>query len=113
MEFCRELAVVDNRSEERRTAEIMVEIANTIDPNIQFTWDVPGSNQNGRMPVLDLELWVDKVGGVPTILHSFYKKRVASQFTILKRSALSFKIKSSILFQEMNSFREYLFMRAT
>ena len=33
-------------------------------------------------------------------MHSFYKKSVASPFTILKRSALSYKIKRSTLLQE-------------
>ena len=34
------------------------------------------------------------------VLHSFYKKQVASKYTILKRSALSYNIKKSTLLQE-------------
>ena len=86
----------DDKPDEIRTAEILVNIANTIDPNIQLTWDVPSRNINNRMPVLDLELWVkDNV-----IYHSFYKKKVSSQYTILKRSALSYSIKKNTMLQE-------------
>ena len=100
MEFCKEKESNDTRTKEARTAEIMVKIANSLDQGIQFTWDIPGNNSNGRMPVLDLAVWVQEVNGVQQILHSFYKKPVASPFTILKRSALSFKIKKSTLLQE-------------
>ena len=76
-----------------RTAEVMVKIANSLDANIQFTWDVPSKNTNGRMPVLDLVVWIQETDGHKQIMHSFYKKEVASKYTILKRSALSYKIK--------------------
>ena len=61
---------------------------------------MPGKNSNGRMPVLDLAVWIQEVNGIQTILHSFYKKPVASPCTILKRSALSFKIKKTTPLQE-------------
>ena len=48
------------------------------------------------MPVLDLELWVEN----NVIYHSFYKKKVSSQYTILKRSALSYSIKKNTMLQE-------------
>ena len=53
-------------------------------------------NPNLGMPVLDLELWVQD----STIYHSFYKKKVSSQYTILKRSALSYSIKKNTMLQE-------------
>merc|ERR1711867_42359 len=52
------------------------------------------------MPVLDLALWVDTVDSKQIIRHSFYKKKVASRYTVLKRSALSGQIKKSTLLQE-------------
>ena len=100
MEYSKELDEKDTRSDDERTAETMVKIANSLEKNIQFTWDVPGKNSNGRMPVLDLAVWIQEVDGIQTILHSFYKKPVASPCTILKRSALSFKIKKTTPLQE-------------
>jgi hypothetical protein len=40
-------------------------IANSIDPNVQFTVDVPGNHDSGRIPVLDLEMWIEiEEGGI-------------------------------------------------
>ena len=36
------------------TASTMSNIMSSIDEDIQFTWDAPGKNENGRMAVLDL-----------------------------------------------------------
>ena len=100
MVFTKEMEKSDTRSEEERTAEVLVKIANSLHKNIQFTWDVPGRNPDKRKPVLHLAVWVGEIEGVQTIMHSFYKNKVASPYTILKRSVLSYKIKRNTLLQE-------------
>ena len=80
--------------------KIIAEIANTIQDEIQVTVDWPEANDDGRMPVLDMKVWIDMSQGIPRIAYSFYKKKVASKFTILKRSAVSESVKKSTLFQE-------------
>ena len=40
-----------------RTADILKDVANTINKNIQLTTDVPGNNSSQMMPVLDIEIW--------------------------------------------------------
>ena len=62
--------------------------------------DWPENNDDGRMPVLDLKVWIDKSQEIPRISYSFYKKKVASKFTILKRLAVSENVKKSTLLQE-------------
>ena len=56
---------------------------------------------NGRMPVLDLEQWIEEVEVEGTskyqILHSHYMKNIASQNIVHKESALSMQTKISIL----------------
>ena len=52
------------------------------------------------MAVLDLEMWVDVSDPVPKVVYSFYKKKIASVYTVMKRSAVSEKIKKDTLFQE-------------
>ena len=42
-----------NKQPDCITASTMSNIMNSIDEDIQFTWDAPGNNENGRMPVLD------------------------------------------------------------
>ena len=101
MEFDWELWKLDEHKDgEARTAETLAAIANSIHPEIQVTTDFPGKNSNGRMAVLDLEIWTEEIDGVPQIVHSFYKKPVASRYTIMKRSAVSEKIKRDTIFQE-------------
>ena len=91
----------DRLTDEDRTAKTLSEIADTMDSNIQFTWDTPGQNLDNRLPVLDMKLWIDRDNeGNQMVQYSFFKKEVASKYTILKRSALSNKIKKSTLLQE-------------
>ena len=100
MTFDKNKAETDTDSPDVRTAKTIVEIANSLEPAIQLTWDCPSRNGNGRMAVLDLEMWIHREGGIQTVAFSFYKKAVASPYTILKRSALAYSVKKSTLLQE-------------
>ena len=81
---------------DQRTAAVCREIANTIAPMIQLEEDVPSGHPNGKLPILDLEVWVEN--GVLT--HTFYKKPMASRKVIFARSAGAVSEKRSILVQE-------------
>ena len=41
-----------------RTAKLLRQIANTIIPMIKMKEDVPSNYQSGKLPILDLEVWV-------------------------------------------------------
>ena len=58
MVFDAELARTDTSLDDERTATVISQIANSIETNIQFTVDYPSRNENGRMAVLDLEIWI-------------------------------------------------------
>ena len=88
--------VITNDSDEKRTMKTLMEVADSIDQNIQFTTDSPENHIDGRMPVLDLKVWVSN----GKLLHSFYKKEVASEYTILERSAMSMGTKRNTIFQK-------------
>ena len=79
----------------------MRDIANNINKNIQVTCDIPESNVDGRMPVLDLKVWIQHINGILQIVHTFYKKPIASPYTILKKSAIPEGTKKATLFQEV------------
>ena len=40
-----------------RTMNILKDISNQLDPNIQMTIDVPSVHSNGKLPVVDLEVF--------------------------------------------------------
>ena len=78
-----------------RTMNILLEIANSIS-ELKFTMDCPNLNPNKTVPILDLQFWVEN----NVIMYKFYKKPMASPFTVLKRSAISDRCKRVTLFQE-------------
>ena len=71
-------------------------IGNSVNPMIQLTVDFPERNSNGRVPILDLECWVEKDGeGFTKIMYSFYEKPMKSPFVIMRQSAVPLKSKRS------------------
>ena len=77
-------------------ARIFRDVAITIENDIKFTVDTPSSNNNGQMPILDITIWVSE----GSIKYSFYKKKVSSILTVLKRSAVTMRTKLDTIFQE-------------
>ena len=83
---------------DKDTANILCGLANTIAPGmIKMEVDYPSNHHNGRLPILDLEVWVDEDNKV---LHQFYKKSMATTMVVLARSALPASAKRSILVAE-------------
>ena len=66
-------------------------------PSIQVTFDCPSKHPEGRMPLLDLEVWVDDE---EEVVFSFFEKPMASRYTIPVRSAHSWKQKVTNLTRE-------------
>ena len=82
---------------DRRTFDLVQQVANNIWPNIQFTVDVPSDSPTGLIPMLDMEVGINQVG---QDTRKFYSKPMNTPFTILSRSAHSWQIKRSTLTQE-------------
>ena len=49
----------DNRTSAHRTLEEIGKMASDLVNCLRFTWDTAEHNTNGRMPVLDTQLWVE------------------------------------------------------
>ena len=84
-------------SHDKRTFNLVQQVANSIWPNIQFTVDVPSENPSGLIPMLDMEVGISQTG---MVIRQFYTKPMNTPFTILSRSAHSWQIKRSTLTQE-------------
>ena len=82
---------------DQRTALVMQEVANSICPFTTFKTDCPSANENGWMPLLDIET---RVLPDNSVSWRFYEKEVTSPFTILNASALPGKVKRVSLVQE-------------
>ena len=85
-------------------------IGNSIHPSIRLEVDYPSRHEDGKLPILDLKVWIEKRrrvddGGqdrdVRVVLHEFYYKNVCSKSVINARSALLWSCKRTILTQEV------------
>ena len=62
--------------------------ANSIDKNIQVTYDYSSKYDDERLPVLDLKVWIGLCNDRKyRILHSHYIKEVSSRSVVHSRSA--------------------------
>ena len=86
-----------NIPHDKRTFDLVLEVANSIWSNIQFTMEVPSESPSGYIPVLDMQVAVNQLG---QITRKFYSKPMNTPFTILARSAHSWQTKRSTLTQE-------------
>ena len=81
---------------DHHTFEQLQMIANSLDKDIQMTFDVPSLNESGLLPVLDLGLYIVN----NQVIHRFYKKPMSSPFQIHYRSAIANRTKRETLLQE-------------
>ena len=90
---------------DKLTMETIQKIANEINPSISVTIDFPTNHVNNRMPVLDLELWIEMVevnGSMKhQIMFSHYMKPMANKYLINNRSALSATTKNNVLVADL------------
>ena len=90
---------------DKLTMETIQKIANEIHPSISVTIDFPTNHVNNRMPVLDLELWIEMVEINGSMKHqnmfSHYMKPMANKYLINNRSALSATTKNNVLVADL------------
>ena len=85
------------------------QVGNDIRPSIQLEVDYPSNHQGGKLPILDLKVWVEsrekktegQVGKVSAITYEFHSKCMASKAVINARSALTWSTKRTVLTQEV------------
>ena len=80
-----------------RMARICLPAMNAVNKSLKFTTESPEEFPRDRLPTLDFVLWL--VGGI--LYHSYFEKEMKSQFTIMRRSAMSEQQKMSILSNEL------------
>ena len=86
-----------NTPSDERTMRIVQDVGNDIHPSIRLDIDYPSNHADGKMPLLDLKIWVNERN---KIVHEFYSKSMASKYTVHERSAMAKKTKRQILTQD-------------
>ena len=94
------------------------EIGNKIDESIKIEIDSPSKHEDGKMPLLDVKVWIEENGETEDtevteeaeeelntkkrkIMYEHYRKEMASKMTIHARSAIPHNQQRNILTQEV------------
>ena len=87
--------------DDERTMKLLQTIANTIHNSIRMTIDYPSKHAEGKVPMLDVRMWIDETEGRRRILYEHYEKEMATKMVIHAQSAIPMKTKRSVLTQEV------------
>ena len=93
-----DLDVGIGEEEDARLARILRGIANRTMQGIEMEADFPSNNADGKMPVLDLKVWMDEDDN---IRHQHYEKAVSSRDVLHSQSAQSSSCKRNVHTQEV------------
>ena len=87
-----------NTPADERLAKILLAVANSVMECVEMEGDWPSKNENGKMPILDMQVWMDREG---TLLYKHYEKKVSSKTVLNAKSAHSAACKRSVHTQEV------------
>ena len=89
-------------SDEMRTMRLIQQAANEMVPWLEFTLDLPELHQSGKVPMLDVEVWVDRRQGREDVLMwDFYEKKSSSSRVLQASSAYTWRAKLVTMNMEM------------
>ena len=80
-----------------RSMKEIRKIANTIVQMIQVEEDCPSLHEDGKLPILDLKVWI---GEEHQVMYEYYRKPISNPLLLLQRSAMPDKMKRTVLTQE-------------
>ena len=89
----------DSKTDNVVTMEIVLQIANRINPMIQLTVETPCNSENNKLAVLDVMVNVNEIEN-NRVDFEFYEKPTKNPTLIMVDSALNFKTKRTVLTQE-------------
>ena len=94
----REHALRIDEDEEDRLTRILVEIANEVQPGIIMEADHPNQNADKKLPILDMEVWINQDHFV---VYQHYEKPVTSRRVLAAQSAQATTCKRSVHVREL------------
>ena len=86
---------------DERTMKFLQSVANSIHPSIRMTIDYPTKYEEGKVPMLNVKMWIGEFGGRLQIMYEHYEKEMATKAVLHASSAIPFKMKRTVLTQEM------------
>ena len=92
----------DRMEREKRSMDTIKVISESIHSPIKVDVDYGQKYGNGRLPMLDIEVWIgEDCEGETKILHSHFMKPVASRYLIMERSPHGCAMKKNVMINEI------------
>ena len=85
-------------NEDERMAKVLLKIANGVMECIKMEADMPSKNEDGKLPILDMKVWMSKDGD---IMFQHYEKPMSSKAVLHEESAHPSACKRSVHVQEI------------
>ena len=76
-------------------------IGDSIHPSIKLEIDYPSQNEDRKLKILDLKVWLEDIGERRVIMYEHYTKEVRTKAVINAQSAMPNNMKRTILSQEI------------
>ena len=94
LEYNKEQADADskeNLSPTEKTSRVIVEILNSIEPDLDFTVEITKNIHNDRLPTLDMEMWLENMENkaARVVKYNFFWKPMSTPFVVMENNALS------------------------
>ena len=67
---------------DERTMKLLQSVANSIHPSIRMTIDYPSRYAEGKVPMLNVKMWMKEVNGRRLILYEHYEKPMTTMMVI-------------------------------
>ena len=94
----RNLKELEGESSNSRMRRICMPAMNAINPDLQFTAEIPEDYKDGKVPTLDFKAWQMKDY---RLNHSYFEKEMRTPYVIMKKSAISDHSRYNILANEL------------
>lgn len=84
---------------DKRTMLLLKSVADYIHPSIRMTIDFPSNHADGKIPMLDIKMWIEMVN--ERFLIRYYEKEMVTKAVMHARSAVPEQMKRTVLTQEL------------
>ena len=88
--------------------DLIKEVGDTLVPGLRLTVDLPELHKSGKVPMLDIQVWLEQDQDHSIIRHSFYQKPSTSPLVFHAGGAHNWRSKLITLVEELR--RRYLHM---
>ena len=85
---------------DEKIAKVYQILANFVNKDLKFTIDYPSANVNGKIPILDTEMWIEDNEEKSIIRYRYYEKPMIPNRVLENESAVPWNMKKSILVAE-------------